>query len=71
MDEESLRKDFDEWLSKNSYQIGLLWECWLESARRADKRAREECAVICEQHEIYTSLDCADFIRSTIQEESV
>lgn len=79
MDEETARVEFDTFWNKfvsekrdiglSGYSYGL--EMWLESARRADKRAREECAEICEQHEIYTFLDCADFIRSTIQEESV
>lgn len=57
MDEETLLKGFEEWAKSGGYFLDrnrhgfyiaddtkAAFESWLESARRADKRAREECA---------------------------
>ena len=54
MDEETLRKEFDTFWNKFVYEkrdIGLSGyvyglEMWLESARRADHKAREDCVEI-------------------------
>lgn len=53
---------------------------WLESARRADRKAREECARLCSELRrdnyagetedwIAGADDCAEEIRATIKEE--
>lgn len=57
-----------------------LYAAWLESARRADKRAREECMEICSELRrdnyagenedwIAGADDCAKAIRATIKED--
>lgn len=71
MDEEILRKEFEEWcklekiprdkLPSGPYQFlstSLAWNGWLESARRADKRARLECVEIVRGERIANECDC-------------
>lgn len=85
MDEETARVEFDTFWNKfvsekrdiglSGYSYGL--EMWLESARRADRQAREECAEICDkigsteksEHGRYIAAECASAIRDTIAEE--
>ena len=48
------------------------WVAWLESARRADKRAREDCVRTCTAlagDNFHDAYDCANAIRDTIKEE--
>lgn len=86
MDEETLRKEFEEWAELNLFHMRAVWfarspvdgayrDCrtqdawvaWLESARQADRKARLECAEICDQYGVETSTDVADAIRATIR----
>ena len=74
--------EFDEWATLQGYIPGFNSYChakkaWLESARRADRQAREECAEICDkigsteksEHGRYIAAECASAIRDTIAEE--
>lgn len=55
--------------------VQAMWIVWLESARRADRRAREECAVIAKTQKVIgwngfdAALGISKAIRATIKEE--
>jgi hypothetical protein len=80
MDEETWIKDFEPWLKENFGNDVRMLEAWIESARRADRQAREECAGICSdvayQHihkgktygdRVLGAIDCEHRIRETIK----
>lgn len=88
MDEETLRKEFEEWAERNLFHMRAVWfarshvdgayrDCrtqdawvaWLESARCADRKAREECAEICDRLKAAGAWECAEEIRATIKED--
>lgn len=47
MDVETLFADYLEWVNETSLTtIYAGWTAWLEATRRADRKAREECAEI-------------------------
>lgn len=82
MNEEQMRADYRAWY-KARYNIwppaeGGPWQAWQAAAALYDRKAREECASMCEhrhqknlEYEItyYTPKDCADSIRATIPED--
>lgn len=96
MNEETIRKGFEEWATDHGYaclfsesrkmfmpyDTQAAWYGWLESARRADRKAREECCEIMRARKI--AVECAaeyeqaynhaiddnvQAIRATIKEE--
>lgn len=95
MDEETLRKEFEEWATKDIYKMRSnhversphsgkyeypteeLWKAWREATRCADRKAREECAEICErigrnensEDGRYIAEECSSAIQDTIKEE--
>lgn len=91
MGEETIRKEFEEWADSEGFQLSsytdsdgtkyacdhtqTAWWSWRESARRADKRAREECERIALQYsQAYGQIDdamaIARDIRATIKEDT-
>ena len=74
-------KEFNEWVARSipasrpmtQGDMVYLKAAWLEATRRADKRAREECAEICdaldERHYNVIPDECAKAIRATIAED--
>ena len=82
MDEEAIRKDFEVWATMKHYSLRCsespyeyvypdtqsAWDAWLESARQADKRAREECAWLSEKYR--APIACVNAIRATISESA-
>lgn len=71
-------EEFEKWATEQGFFRGeAAWALakltWLEATRRADRKAREECAEICKQRTLAcgnVAEKCSEAIRATIKEDT-